>query len=131
MTKRMRVLLCLIAIALAVSPLRGVFALPVAGAADDVAHCATMAQGMHAMDHMNAVMPDSFPHDPDHHCKQGCVGDCCNGSCGTCAHACLALPGTPAAGSDTHFSFLTIEVVYRYAGRSIPPPYRPPIALPG
>ena len=131
MTKRMRALLLLVAIALAVSPLRGAFASPViADAADDAAHCATMPHGAHSMD-QRAAMPDSSPQAPDHHCKQGCGGHCCNGSCGTCVHACLAVPRNPAVGSDTFSDLPVNTAVYRYAARTIPPPFRPPIAIPG
>ena len=124
--------LCLLAVALAVAPLRTVLALPVAaGAAEEAAHCATMSHGAHSMEHTGVGMHDGFKLDPDQRCERGCGGDCCNGSCGTCVHAGLALPRTPAAGSDVYNDVPTRAVAYRYAVRTIPPPFRPPISLPG
>jgi hypothetical protein len=131
MTKRMRVLLCLVVIALAVSPLRGTFGLPGVGAVDDADQCARMAQDMRAMDHGDPGRHTASPHHPDHHCKQGCGGDRCNGSCGTCIHAFPALPGATAAAPDAHSGFLVFALRHRYAERTISPPFRPPISLAG
>jgi uncharacterized protein involved in copper resistance len=135
-----RFLLILVALALVASPLRGVFALPLMVAADDATHCAQMQDGMQSPDHMDGMQysvagnsdPDhSDPGNLDHGCDQGCGGNCCDEACNACAQGSIALSGPIAVTSDTHNSSLNIAVSYSVSGRTVHPPFRPPIALPG
>jgi hypothetical protein len=122
-----RILLVIVAAALALSPLRGVLALPVS-AANDTSHCVQMQNGMHSPDQL-AGMQDTTADNSDHDCEQGCGGDCCDGACNACAHGSAALSSVIAVTSDIHNSTLNLTVSYGVPGRTVHPPFRPPIFL--
>ena len=121
-------LLVIVALALAFSPLRGALALPVITTADGADHCAQMQNDMHSPDHM-AVMQDSTADNSVHDCDQGCGGACCDGACNTCAHGLIALSTTIEAMSGIHDVPLNIAVSHRISGRTVHPPFRPPISF--
>ena len=127
MNNRTYALLVIVALALAVAPLRGLLAFPAPSATDETPHCMQM-QG-DSMDHL-AGLPDTTPEHPGHGCAPGCGGDCCNGACGACVHVAVALPTVIAAGSHGHNGILHTVDPQRFAGRTVHPPYRPPISLP-
>ena len=129
MKKQMhKLLLVIVALALALSPLRGALALPVSAAADDMVHCAQMKNGMHSPDHM-ADMQDSTADNSVHECDQGCDGDCCDGACNTCAHGAIALSSPITVSSQNPNNSLTTVLSYGVSGRTVHPPFRPPISL--
>lgn len=123
-----KLLLAIVTLALVISPLRGALAMPVMTAADGADHCAQMQDGTHSMAHI-AGMQDSSTDYPDHACDQGCGGDCCEDACNACAHASIALSTTISVISHNHYTPLNITVSYGVAGRTVHPPYRPPISL--
>ncbi len=97
-TRTHKLLQVLLALALAIAPLRGAWAAPdmTAPAATDSspAHCEHMqhgkpadnaAHGMHAGH--NVAMQNSGP------CDHDCGGSCCDASCNACVHATPAIPG--------------------------------------
>ena len=122
-------LLVIVGLALVVSPLRGALALPVSAAADDMAHCAQMQNGMHSPDHV-AEIQDSTADNSVHVCDQGCAGDCCDGACSTCAHGSIALLTSIATILGIHDGPLGTAVSHSVSGRTVYPPFRPPISLP-
>ncbi len=123
-------LLIFLALALAISPLRGAFALPVPAAADDASHCEQMQDGMQSSAHV-AGMQDTAVDSRDHDCKQGCGGDCCDGACNDCAHGSIALSGINSVTPGNLYISPTLTVSYGVSGRTVHPPFRPPISLPG
>ena len=133
-----RFLLVIVALALAVSPLRGALAVPQMAAADDATHCVQMQDGMQLPDHRdgmqatNAGNSDSDNSDhgnSDQGCDQDCGGNCCDGACNACAHGALALLNTVTVSTDTHANPLKITLPYTFSGRTVHPPFRPPISL--
>ena len=128
MNKRMhRFLLVFVTLALVMSPLRGVLALPVITAAEDADHCAQMQDGTHSM----AAMHDSKADNPGTACDQGCGGDCCDGACNSCLHGSIALADNAVVTPEMHDKLLIIRVSSGFSARTIHPPLRPPISLPG
>ena len=125
-----RLLLVVVASALVLAPLRGALALPVIAAAADTSHCDQMQAGMHAPAQL-AEIQDLTADDAAHGCGQGCGGDCCDGACNACAHGSVALSSVIAVTSDIHDSTLNSTVSYGVPGRTVHPPFRPPISLPG
>ena len=124
-----RILLVIVASALALAPLRGALALPVVAADADTSHCMQMQHGMHSPDRL-AGMQVPVADNSGHDC-QGCGGDCCDGACNDCAHGSVALssviavtPGIPASPPE-------LSVSYGVSGRTVHPLFRPPISLPG
>ncbi|MGB5471948.1 MAG: hypothetical protein WBQ78_00545 [Gammaproteobacteria bacterium] len=121
-------LLILVTVALAAAPLRGSFAMPEPAAADEAGHCAHMQDAMQGMDHA-AGMHDSNGDAPAHDCSRGCTGDCCDGACGTCVHASIALPAATATRAHHYSSILSVPGTHHFTGRALLPPFRPPITL--
>jgi len=122
-----KILLILVAVALAFAPLRG--ALAVSVAAEPAAHCDQMQDGARVMDHDTGTHDDAGAHQAGHGCDRGCDGSCCDGDCGTCAHASIALPNSLAGTPNLYNDSLTVVVSHRFTGRNPHPPFRPPIAL--
>ena len=123
-----KILLVIVASAVALAPLRGVLALPVIAAADDASHCLQMKNGMHSPDQL-AGMQGSTADDSGHGCDQGCGGDCCDGACNACTHGSLALSSVIIVLSDIHNNSLNLTVSFGVSGRTVHPPFRPPIFL--
>jgi len=123
-------LLIFIVLALAIAPLRGVLAAPVPAAADDPSHCEQVQTGMQASGHV-AGTQDTTADTRDHDCDQGCGGDCCDGACNDCAHASIALSGIHSVTPDNLYISQTVFVSYGVSDRTVHPPFRPPISLPG
>jgi len=123
-------LLIFLALALAIAPLRGALAVPVPADADDPSHCVQVQAGMQASGHV-AAMQDTTADTRDHDCKQGCGGDCCDGACNDCAHGSIALSGISSVTPDNLYTSPTLTASSGIAGRTVHPPFRPPISLPG
>jgi len=131
MSKTVRnLILILTALALAVSPLRGALALPVMAVADDTNHCDQMQMAMPSQVHTSAIK-DSTADTRDAGCDRGCGGDCCDGACNACAQGSMALSTTLAVTPDMYHSPLVLAVSHSISGRTVHPPFRPPISLPG
>jgi hypothetical protein len=123
-----RLSLFLIAIALAVAPLRGTLAQMPLSAASSAHHCSQMAHGMHSpgnpVDHH--VIPGSG--DSGHDCNRGCKGTCCGSAC-TCVHAAAAIPASP-------WTLLILSTAARHTAffpgftqRPLTPLFRPPVSV--
>jgi hypothetical protein len=122
-----RLSLLLLALALAVVPLRGTLAQSTLSAAPSENHCTQMTHGMSTPGN-----PDSGPAMPDrldsgHDCSRGCNGSCCGGAC-NCVPAAAAIPASrwivtfiPAADRYT-------SLFPGFAQRSLTPPFRPPVS---
>jgi hypothetical protein len=116
MSSRIRKLvLIVVTLALVIAPLRGALALPVMVLAGEPGHC--------------QQMQDVAVDNQDHKCDQGCDGDCCDGACNACTHGSIALSGSTTVTLDNHESHLNSRVSYGVSGRTVHPPFRPPIAL--
>lgn len=123
-----KLILVVVTLALVFSPVQGAFALAPVSVAEVPDHCANMQDSGHAMDHM-AGMQDTTAVDSDRGCDRGCDGSCCDGACNTCAHGSIALPGAVAAASAMHANQLQTKFLCNITGRTVHPPFRPPIAL--
>ena len=118
-------LLVIVTLALVISPLRGALALPVISPADGADHCAQMQDGMHSM----AGMQDPAADNPGHACDQGCGGDCCDGACNACVHGPIAVSSNVPVTSAAHKDLLVVNISRGFSGRTVHPPFRPPIFL--
>lgn len=121
-------LLVIVALALVVSPLRGAFALPIITAADGADHCTQMQDGSHSMAHVAGIQ-DVTADNSGHACDQGCGDDCCDGACNACVNGSVALSGLISVTSDIQDNSPGLTVSYGVSGRSVHPPFRPPISL--
>ena len=117
-----RLILLLLAITLAVAPLRATLALPAQSSADDMSHCADMQHGdaMPGMHHMDDA------DDKGQQCRSGCNGDCCDNACSSCVHPVTALPGDGLTTTRNHHLSLKQALASRYSDRTVIPPLRPP-----
>jgi hypothetical protein len=120
-------LLVIIVLALALSPLRGAYALAALLCADEVSHCGGMQYTMHSKIHRDGIK-DRAVDGAGHCCGQGCDRDCCDGAC---VHPPLALSGATPRDSVATGHGLYIMIAQCCSGRTVSPPFRPPISLPG
>src|SRR5512147_2655020 len=119
-----RLSLYLLALALAVTPLRGALALNTLSATASLHDCPHLRLDGHPPEHTAGC---HGTHESGHDCSRGCSGSCCGSAC-TCAHVAAALtaylripPYTPvAARHATDFQ--------GFSQRSLPPPFRPPVS---
>jgi len=122
-----RLTLYFLALALAVTPLRGALAHIPFSQGTTEHHCMQMAHGMHSPGTTvdRHVVPGR--HDSGHDCNRGCNGTCCGGAC-TCVHAATAIP-------VSLWTFPLLATAARhtplfpgFTQRSLPPPFRPPVS---
>jgi len=126
-TKTNKLLLALMILALVITPMRGAWALSTTTSDDSTTHCAQMdmpSDDMHAGMHH----PDTGT-DSGHQCDAGCNGDCCDGSCNTCAHSVISLPDSVVVARNTHAAPLAVRLAAAFPHRSLIPPLRPPASL--
>ena len=129
MPQRMnKLILVLVALALATAPLRGALALPVPAATDGESHCASMQD---AMLH-TAAMPGM--HHPDdtaetgQPCQAGCKGDCCDNACNSCVHPATALLDGGLTPASPQHPPLKISLSIHYSDHTVIPLLRPPVS---
>ncbi len=125
-TRAQKILLFVVALALAISPLRGVLAMTATDAAGTEAHCAQMQDDAHA-GHAMADMQDGAA--PGHGGAHDCDGECCNDACNSCTHGSIALSTAVVIASETLHTELLHGIPDSFPGRSIHPLFRPPISL--
>jgi hypothetical protein len=122
-----RLFLSLLALALAMTPLRGALGhIPLSTSLSEH-HCTQLSHGMHSpgkpVEHH--AMPGSG--DSGHDCCRGCNGTCCTGAC-ACVHAAMAIPVSlwtlPLLATATRH----IRLFPCFTQRSLPPPFRPPVS---
>ena len=128
MNRNHRILvLVLIAMALVISPLRGVFAMPVMPAEDNNSHCAQMQD--HGSSQSQVADLEPATEDAGHDCAQGCAGDCCDGACNTCVHSAVAITGFTTCNAAVQVDPLKLDITRDFTGQFVHPPFRPPISL--
>jgi len=128
MSKRThKLLMILLSLALAVSPLRVTWALPMTTTVDVDAHCAQMQQDNHAADSVMAT--DDSNTGAGHPCDDNCNGSCCDGACTSCAHATPALSFTAFVTPGDYRTFLNNLSSDAFPKRMVIPPLRPPAPL--
>ena len=126
MNRNHRILvLVLITMALVISPLRGVFAMPVMPAEDNDSHCEQMQD--HGSSQSQAAELGPATDDASHDCAQGCAGDCCDGACNTCVHSAVALPGFTIYNAVVNPGSPNKNISQGFTGQFVHPPFRPPI----
>ena len=123
-TNANKLLLILMILALAAMPLRGAWAFAPADSGEPASkpHCAQM-------DMPAAEQPVQVTDEGGHHCKSGCDGDCCDGSCNTCANSTLSLLNSVTVPATTNGMRLALPVAAVFPHRTIIPPLRPPASL--
>jgi hypothetical protein len=121
-------LLILVALSVAIAPLRGAWALPEATAADAPSHCTGMQHDMQQVNHHTdpGDKTDSKPQQ----CKPGCKGSCCDQNCSTCLHATAAVAASPVVLRDTPAHEHALPAADRVIKRYLKPPLRPPLRTP-
>ena len=125
--KHQKLVLVLITLALVISPLRGVFAMPVMPAEDNDSHCAQMQDHGSPQSQVTDLEPTT--QDAGHDCAQGCAGDCCDGACNTCVHSTVALPGFTTVSAVVNLDSPSKSITHGFTGQFVHPPFRPPISL--
>jgi len=128
MNKRARrLLVAILTLAMAISPLGGAFAGQAMTASSGNTDCADMQHDMHAPEQM-AGMQDAAPGD-SHDCNQDCKDSCCDGACSTCTHAAPALASAMTALHCTSNTLPNVTPLYGVTERLTAPPFRPPVSL--
>jgi hypothetical protein len=121
-----RWLLCLLAVALAAAPLRGLLAMPVASATGGMSHCAHMQHA--AMQRHAPPMQGGGSQMPCPGCKQGCGGGHCHHLCPGCSPVVFTAINHPIGlATFDRLRIRPLPFADRYSDRTAPPPYRPPI----
>jgi uncharacterized protein involved in copper resistance len=116
-----KLILILVALALAVSPLRSALALPAAASTDSESHCTAMQHtgampGMHHPDSADAGQP----------CKAACSGDCCDSACKSTVNPASALLDGSLTPVSPYHPPLKITLSSRFSNRTVMPLLRPP-----
>lgn len=119
--------LVMIALALAVAPLRGAWAISIPATAESAAPC-------HQMDMPAAgTAADSQQQDSatetGHTCEQGCNGACCDAACNACVHVASALSDTVIITPELHDTPRDTMFRVSFPKRAVIPPLRPPASL--
>jgi hypothetical protein len=131
MTTRLhRFLLLFVVLAVAIAPLRGAIASLSMDADDMQSHCAGMHDSEQASGHM-AGMHEPAADKSGHNHQQGCGGDCCDVTCNACAHGLIAMAEPITFTTYTHHGPLIKTASRGFTGRTVHPPFRPPISLRG
>lgn len=113
----------MLALALAVAPLRGAWAMPMPTSADSTTHCAQMdmSTGMQQQDDASEA---------GHACEQDCNDACCDGACNACAHGASTLADTVIITQQLHATPVDEMFMVSFPERTVIPPLRPPAFLP-
>jgi hypothetical protein len=122
-----RLPLFLLALALAVAPLRGALAQNPLSAAPSESHCSQMTHGMPAPGNPHGKPAMSDSRDSGHDCSRGCSGSCCGGAC-NCVHAAAAIPAVPGMVSFFPAADRYTPANHGFTQRSPTPPFRPPVS---
>jgi hypothetical protein len=122
-------LLILVTLCVALTPLRSAWALPETAAPDTASHCADMQHDMQQMDHDAGHGGKSGGN--THDCKFGCNGSCCDKSCSACLHAPVAIPACLIVLRDKPDHEHRSAIIDAFPDLHPKPPLRPPLAFPG
>jgi hypothetical protein len=117
-----KLILILVALALAAAPLRGTLAWPAPASGDEESHCASMQHtaAMPGMHHLDDTAKDGQP------CKAGCTGDCCDNACNSCVHPATALLDGDLTSASPNHPPLKNTLSIHYSDRTVIPLLRPP-----
>jgi hypothetical protein len=121
-----KLLLLLVMLSVALSPLRGVWALPEVAMDDTEPHCAGMQHDTQQMNHhdMHGGKTDNKPHQ----CQSGCNGSCCKQGCNSCLHlAAAAIAPGPIVLHETPGQETAWPAANNFPERHLKPPLRPPL----
>lgn len=126
-TRPHKLFLILLALALAVAPLRGAWAISVPDATESTSHCAQMDMPT-AGTPADMQQQDSAT-ETGHSCEQGCTGACCDAACNACVHATSALSDTVIISLELHATPRDTMFPAAFPKRTVIPPLRPPASL--
>ena len=119
--------LVMIALALAVAPLRGAWATSMPGNADTTPHCAQM--DMQIADTLAGMQQQDSAAETGQPCEQDCNGACCDGACNACAHGASTLSDTGIITPELHDTPLNEMFLVSFPERTVIPLLRPPASL--
>lgn len=119
--------LILLALALAVAPLRGAWAISIPAATESTAPCHQM--DMPAADTPADMQQQDSATETGHSCEQGCTGACCDAACSACVHAASALLNTVNITPELHATPRDTMLPAAFPKRTVIPPLRPPASL--
>ena len=122
-------LLLLLTLALAVAPMRALWAIPASDATDTNDHCAQMQGDTQAAESSASLSSGNVDTGSEHACNGCCGSDCTASNCNTCAHGASAIFSLVSASPEVPVSPLNINFVHSYSERIITPPLRPPLSL--
>lgn len=130
MDKRIQtLLLVLIALALAVLPLRGAWSIVDFPATDTESHCAQMQHAIEDTGSMAGMQHPESDTGGTLDCEQGCDGSCCDDACNTCVPGTSAISSTltlsPEVTGQPHNEVISAA----FYGQIVIPPLRPPASL--
>jgi hypothetical protein len=119
--------LILLALALAVAPLRGAWAISIPAATESTPPC-------HQMDMPAAGTPSDMQQqdnatETSHSCEQDCTGACCDAACNACVHAASALSDSVIFMPELHATPRDTMFRASFPKRTVIPPLRPPASL--
>lgn len=119
--------LILLALALAVAPLRGAWAISIPVATESTAPCHQM--DMPAADTLADMQQQDSATETGHSCEQDCTGACCDAACNACVHATSALSDTVIISLELHATPRDTMFRAAFPKRTVIPPLRPPASL--
>ena len=119
--------LVMIALALAIAPLRGGWATSTLANSGSTSHCDQM--DMQAADTQTGMQQQVGADEAGDKCKQGCNGSCCDSLCNACTQSPSTLPASVFSTPHLHDTLLDIMVLTSFTKRTVIPPLRPPASL--
>jgi hypothetical protein len=124
-----RLVLLLLALTLAVAPMRGILAMPAPASDAGDSPCAGMQHDMQHGDARPAMHHEGDPAESGEPCGTGCNGDCCDNACSGCAHPATALLNSSIATAAAHHPPRKNARITRFSDRTVIPLLRPPASL--
>jgi hypothetical protein len=123
-----KLLIILLSLALAVSPLRVAWGLSMTTTADVDSHCAQMQQDKNAADSVMAM--DDRNTGSGNPCNEDCNGTCCDGACTSCTPAAPAVSNSALVTPGGYRILLNNNMLSDvFPERTVIPPLRPPAPL--
>lgn len=116
--------LVMIALALAIAPLRGAWAMSMPTNVDSTSHCVQM--DMQAADTLASMQQDGAT---DPKCEQDCTKTCCDGACNTCTQGAPGISDSVNITTVSHDTQRNFMLLAYFPERTVTPPLRPPASL--
>ena len=114
--------LVLIALALAVAPMRAAWTISMSADTENPSHCAQM-------DMQTAMQQQDSATASGHNCEPGCSGSCCDAACSACAHGATILADCVISTPVLHDTPRHEWFLAAFPERTVIPPLRPPASL--